>query len=270
MRGASRVSLAACRERLAAAIDDGADADQLGDELFAITRLLDRQGAVRRALSDPSRPAEARADLAHALLDGKVSQAAADLTAEAARQRWSAPGDQPDAIEQLGVIALITSAEAAGKLDDLEDQLFRFGRIVSANPSLRLALSSPFLAAERKQQLLDALLKRKAIKQTLRLVTQSATEPRGRSLDASLEEFARLAAERRERLVAEVHVAAPLTPRQRTRLAAALASAYGHDVHLNIVIDPQVLGGLSIRVGEELIDGSTASRLAELRRRMAA
>ncbi len=270
MRGASRAALATCREQLAAAIDSGAQADQLGDELFAVTDLLDRQAAVRRALSDPSRPQQARADLAQALLEGKVSQVAVELVTGAARQRWSAPGDLSDATEQLGVIALVTAAEAAGKLDELEDELFRFGRVVGSDPSLRLALSNPFLAAEHKQEVLDALLKRQATRQTVRLVSQAAVHPRGRSLDASLEEFARLAAQRRERLVAEVHVATALTAKQRGRLAAALSAAYGHDVHLNIVIDPQVLGGMSIRIGDELIDGSTASRLAELRRRMAA
>ena len=93
---------------------------------------------------------------------------------------------------------------------------------------------------------------------------------RGRSLDASLEEYARLAAERRERLVAEVHVAIALTAQQRRRLAAALAAAYGRDVHLNVVLDPQVIGGMSVQIADEIIDGSMAGRLADLRRRLAA
>jgi F-type H+-transporting ATPase subunit delta len=95
-------------------------------------------------------------------------------------------------------------------------------------------------------------------------------QARGRTLDASLEEYARLAAERRERLVAEVHVAIALTDVQRRRLAAALAASYGRDVHLNIVLDPKVIGGMSIQIAEERIDGTVASRLAGLRRRLAA
>ncbi len=79
-----------------------------------------------------------------------------------------------------------------------------------------------------------------------------------------------MAAERRERLLAEVHVAIALTAEQRGRLAAALADTYGRDVHLNIVVDPQVIGGMSVRISDELIDGSMASRLAGLRRRLAA
>jgi F-type H+-transporting ATPase subunit delta len=141
---------------------------------------------------------------------------------------------------------------------------------VNAEPELRTALSSPFFPAERKRGLLDALLGGKVTQATMRLVTQAAVQTRGRSLDASLEEYARLAAERRERLVAEVHVAIALSAEQRSRLAAALAAAYGHDVHLNIVLDPQVVGGVSVQIAGEVIDGSMASRLAEVRRRLAA
>ena len=104
----------------------------------------------------------------------------------------------------------------------------------------------------------------------MRLITQATLQARGRTLDASLEEFARLAAERRERLVAEVHVAIALTAAQRRRLAAALAASYGHDVHLNIVLDPKVIGGMSVQIAGERIDGTMASRLAGLRRRLAA
>ncbi len=87
--------------------------------------------------------------------------------------------------------------------------------------------------------------------------------PLGRSLDLSLEEYARLAARRRERLVAEVHVAVALTDAQRSRLVEALSAAYGHAVYLNVVLDPRISGGMTVRVGDELIDGSVATRLAE-------
>jgi F-type H+-transporting ATPase subunit delta len=270
MRGASRASLAEARERLSAALEAGADAEQLGSELFAVLRVLDAQPGVRRALSDPSRPAAAKADLVEALLSGKVSPAVLEIVTVVATARWSAPRDQGDALEQLAVLAVVAAADDAGRLDDVEDELFRFSRVVGSYPDLRTALASPFLAAEHKQELVNALLQGKVSPQTLQLATQAAIHPRGRSLDASLEEYARLAAERRERIVAEVHVAIPMTAEQRGRLAAALATAYGHDVHLNVVLDPQIIGGLSVRIGDELIDGSTVSRLAGLRRRFAA
>jgi F-type H+-transporting ATPase subunit delta len=113
------------------------------------------------------------------------------------------------------------------------------------------------------------LLAGKATPEAVQLVTQASLHPRGRSLDYSLAHYARLAAEQRERLVAEVRVATDLSAAQRSRLAAVLARAYGHEVHLNLVLDPQVIGGMIIRIGGEQIDGSVASRLAAARRELA-
>ena len=125
-----------------------------------------------------------------------------------AAARWSAPGDLTDAVEQLAVQAIVAAAEHEGRLDDLEDELFRFGRIVASQPELRIALTNPFVSAEAKRQLLSrACWPARSTPEALRLITQAAVNPLGRSLDVSLEEYARLAARRRERLVAEVHVA---------------------------------------------------------------
>ena len=269
MRGISRASLAEVEERLGSVTGSPQASSQLGDELFAVAGLLASQSALRRALSDPSRPAEARSALAASLLAAKVSDATAELVAAVAAARWSAPGDLTDAVEQLAVQAMVAAAEQEGRLDDLEDELFRFGRIVASNPGLRIALTNPFLSADAKRELLGQLLAGKVTPEAQRLIVQAAANPLGRSLDVSLEEYARLAARRRERLVAEVHVAVALTGQQRGRLAAALAVTYGHQVHLNVVLDPRVEGGMTVRVGDELIDGSVASRLAEARRRLA-
>jgi F-type H+-transporting ATPase subunit delta len=269
VRGASRASLAEAKEQLAAVISGGADLSQLGDELFAVAGLLDAQAGLRRTLSDPTREAQAKAGLVQELLGSRIAPTTLELVRGLASARWSDPADLADAAEQLAALTIIEIAEQDHKLDDLEDELFRFGRIVNAEPELRSALSSPFIAGERKHELLDALLGGKVTGPTLRLVTQAADQARGRSLDASLDEYARLAAERRERLVAEVHVAVALTAAQRRRLAAALAASYGHDVHLNIVLDPRVIGGMSVQISGELIDGSMASQLAGLRRRLA-
>ena len=182
---------------------------------------------------------------------------------------WSSPRDLADATEQLGVLAAAAAAEGEGQLDDLEDELFRFGRIVSAEPGLRSALADPAPPADGKRELLDALLAGKVTPAALRLITQAVIYPRGRSLEASLDEYGRLVAAWRERLIAVVRVATGLTEDQRGRLAGALSHTYGHDVHLNVVVDPGVMGGMSVEIGDELIDGSVASRLAELRQRLA-
>ncbi len=269
MRGISRASLAEVEDRLGPVTTSPPEAVAVGDELFAVAGLLASQPTLRRALSDPSRPPEARSELASSLLAGKVSDATVGLMAAVAAARWSAPGDLAEAVEQLAVQAIVASAEQEGRLDDLEDELFRFGRIVASQPALRMALTNPFLSADAKRELLGQLLAGKVTPEAQRLIVLAAVNPLGRSLDVSLDEYARLAARRRERLVAEVHVAVALTEQQRGRLAAALAATYGHQVHLNVVLDPRVEGGLTVRVGDELIDGSVATRLAEARRRLA-
>jgi F-type H+-transporting ATPase subunit delta len=272
MRGTSRASLAAAKKRLAAVLA-GAPADQasgLGDELFAVAALLDREPGLRRSLSDPSRGGSDRVALAEGLLRGKLGAAALEQVAAVVADRWSEPGDLADACEQLAVLAVAQSADAAGQLDELEDELFRFGRIVGANPALRAALSNRFAPAAARTELVGRLLAGRVTAAALRLITQATAQPRGRSLDAGLERYASLAAELRQRLIAVVRVAVPLTDEQRTRLAAALAAAYGHDVHLNVVLDQQVVGGMSVRIGDELINGTVAGRLAELRRDLAA
>ncbi len=270
MRGISRTSIAEVEDRLEPLVGDPRAATDLGNELFAAAGVLATQPALRRALSDPSRSDQARAELALAVFSGKVSDATAGLIEAVGAARWSAPGDLTDAVEQLAAQAIIAAAEHEGRLDDLEDELFRFGRIVNSEPDLRIALTNPFLPATAKRDLLDNLLAARVTPEALRLITEAAVNPLGRSLDVSLEEYARLAARRRERLVAEVHVAVALTDRQRSRLAAALATAYGHQVHLNVVLDPKVAGGLTVRIGDELIDGSVATRLAEAGRRLVA
>ena len=268
MRGASRASLADAKERLAALADRTTSAQTLAGELFAVADVLDSQPAVRRALADPASARSARTGLVQTLLGGQVSANTIELVSAVASAQWAESADLADAIEQLAVQAIVAEADQAGHLDDLEDDLFRFGRLVGGQAELRAALSNPFAPANAKQDLVTALLGGKVTPQTIQLVTQAALHPRGRSLDRSLEEYARLAAEYRERLVAEVRVASELSAAQRSRLAATLAQAYGHHVHLNIVLDPGVVGGMIIRIRGEQIDGSVATRLAEIRRRL--
>ncbi len=269
MRGVSRASLAEVEEQLEPLTADPQVAGTVADELFAVARLLATQSVLRRALADPSRTAETRSSLATSVLTGKVSPQTADLVAAVAAARWSAPSDLTVAVEQLAVQAVVAAAEHEDNLDDLEDELFRFGRIVASQPSLRMALTNPFVSADAKRQLLSELLAGKVTPEALRLITEAAASPIGRSLDLSLEEYARLAARRRERLVAEVHVAVALTSAQRSRLIDALTATYGHTVYLNVVLDPRVTGGMTVRVGDELIDGSVATRLGEAQRRLA-
>jgi F-type H+-transporting ATPase subunit delta len=268
MRGASRASYAGLREKLAATVPGAPLAAQVGDELFAVTRLLDSEHGLRRALADTTKPGEEKAALITRLLRGRVAQTTTDLVASAAASRWATSGDLADAIEQLAIEALTLAAQFEGTLDDLEDDLFRFGRVVSGQPALRSALIGSAGEAA-KQGLLQDLLATKVSAPSLSLITQVLTHPRGRSPQVALELCASIAAHRREQLIATVRVATELTPPQRQRLARVLMTTHGRGVHLNVVLDHTVIGGMSVQIGDELIDGTAASRLAAVRRGLA-
>ncbi|MFD8301353.1 F0F1 ATP synthase subunit delta [Streptomyces sp. NPDC059690] len=270
MNGASREALAAARERLDALTDStSADAAKLADELAAVTALLDREVSLRRVLTDPAQAGEAKAGLAERLLGGQVGGQAVDLVSGMVRSRWSQSRDLVDALEELANTADLTAAQKRGALDDVEDELFRFGRIVSSNTELRAALTDRAATTSAKVELLHRLLDRRAVVTTERLVTRLVTAPRGRSLESGLESLSKLAAERRERLVAVVTSAVPLSDTQKQRLGAALAKLYGRQMHLNIDVDPEVLGGIRVQVGDEVINGSIADRIEDAGRRLA-
>jgi F-type H+-transporting ATPase subunit delta len=271
MRGVSRASFAEVSERLTAEhITSATVASRLGSELFAVVGLLDTEHGLRRALSDPGKPPAEKGAVVSALLHGKITGRTEALVAAAAEARWATSGDLSDAIEQLAVEAMVLAAEAEGGLDDLEDGLFRFGRVVAANPDLRATLADPSLPQQGKQELLRTLLEGKMTPVTLSLISQMVAHPRGRTLNAALDLSAEIAARHRQQLIAVVHTAVELSASQRRRLAQTLARTYGHDVHLDVVIDPSVVGGLSVQIGDELIDGTAASRLAAVRRKLAA
>lgn len=270
MHGASREALAAARERLDALTDNtSVDAAQLAGELAAVTALLDREVSLRRVLTDPAQAGEAKAELAQRLLGGQVGGETVDLLAGLVRSRWSQTRDLVDALEQLADTADLTAAQRAGTLDNVEDELFRFGRIVTSNTELRAALTNRSATKAAKGELLRSLLGGRADAATERLVTRLVTAPRGRSLESGLESLSKLAAERRDRMVAVVTSAVPLSDGQKQRLGAALAKLYGRQMHLNLDVDPEVLGGIRVQVGDEVINGSLADRIEDAGRRMA-
>lgn len=270
LQGASRESLAAARETLGTLIRSrDTDLGALGDDLFELSALLDREHALRRALTDPSRTGDDRAGLARAVVGEQVGGAALDVLVWAVRARWSTPRDLADALELLAVEAQVAAAEQGGRLDAVEDELFRTARVVAGSPDLRIALSDRSAPADARAALIEGLLDGQTTDETRRLVRQAVVAPRGRTFDHVLTAYGQVAADRRSRLVATVTATVPLTEEQRSRLGAALARIYGHEVHLNVEIDPDVLGGVRVAIGDEVIDGSVASRLDDARRRLA-
>ena len=240
----------------------------LAEELFSVARLLDGQVSLRRALSDPSGSPADRAGVARRLLSGRVSETALDLVETAARQRWSRPLDLVEATEALATDAALDAAEARGELDDVEDQLFRFGRIVGGDAELSRILSDRTAPAAGKTALLDRLVADRVSPITAMLVRNHLTGRAVGNAENAVERLSEAASNRRGRSVARVTTAVPLTETQERRLADLLSRLYHRPIGLQVVLDPSVLGGLVIRVGDEVIDGSIAHRLEAAGRRL--
>jgi F-type H+-transporting ATPase subunit delta len=268
---ASRESLAAAGTALDELIDRSSAADlaSLAGQLNQVTELLDREGGFRRALADSSAEPDRRQALFDRVLGRQLDTPAQDLLRPLVRERWSSARDLSDAVELLGRRASLGVAERGGNLDNVEDELFRFGRILEAEPRLRQALEDRNMPVQRRIELLDRLVGDRVDPTTRTLLEQAVTAPRGHHLERTVTELVELAAARRERYVAYVTAPAPLTAEQETRLSSALARIYGRQVSVQVGVDPELLGGLVVKVNDEIIDGSVLSRLQGLRHRLA-
>jgi F-type H+-transporting ATPase subunit delta len=271
MQGASRDALArslASFEQTFGAETDASQVAEVSEGLYSVAGLLDREPSLRRAFTDPAGSPDSRRGLAQALLGRQLGALPLRVFSDLVAERWSAPSDLRQAVELLAANAALRAAEAEGVLDDVEDELFRFARLLEREPALRAALTDPGLPDERKTALLRDLLGTRAHAATLRLVEVAVTRPRGRSLETALDELADLAAQRRQRYVAQVRVALPLEPQQESRLVASLERMYGRQIQLQVDVDPTVLGGMSVRVGDEVLDGTVQRNLEDVRRNL--
>ncbi|MBE9375750.1 F0F1 ATP synthase subunit delta [Saccharopolyspora sp. HNM0983] len=271
VNAASRDALAATELQLLQATDgaQAAEITALADELFGVAALLGSESALRRALADAATDPQSRQDLARGLLGDKLGDRALPVVAEAVRVRWSGPRDLVDGIERMARTALLVQAERAGRLDSVEDELFRLGRIIGSQVDLERLLSDPHGDVAGKHAVVDQLIDDRVEPVTLRLVRQLVARPRGQRISEGLEELAELSAKRRERSVAHVRSAFPLSEQQQERLSRTLQRIYQRPIALHLEVDPEVQGGLLIRVGDEVIDGSVAGRLQSLRRDLA-
>lgn len=241
--------------------------EQLAGELFAVVDLLDRQPALRRALTDPGAGADERGALLDALFGHRLGAATVDVVRAAVGLRWGSASGLAAALERQGVRAVLTSAQDAGNLDAVEDELFRFERVVSADAALRSAISDRSAPLESRQQLVTDLIGDRADAATTTLARR-AVAARTRSFELTVDGYLTLAAALRRRALAHVVVARPLTAEQRDRLAAALARQVGREVVLQVLVDPDVIGGVRVTVGDEIIEGTAAGRLENARRQL--
>ncbi|GAA2522073.1 F0F1 ATP synthase subunit delta [Pilimelia columellifera subsp. columellifera] len=271
MSAVSRESYAAAGERLAA-YAAGAPAEAVAataEEILSLASLLAGEPRLRRALSDPAREGQDRAGLLRSVFAGKVGAATIDLLSALVVGRWSS-AELLNAVERIGVDALLAAADLGGELAEVEDELFRFGQVVDGSPELASTVSDSSALPERRIALVHSLLVGKARPVTVRLAELAVRGFGGRNFAAGLSRLVELTAERRERQVAYVTVASPLSELAQGRLATALSGIYGREMSLRFTIDPRILGGISVQVGSDLYDGTVARRFVDTRNALVA
>ncbi len=249
---------------------------QLAKELFGILGMVDSSAGLRRALTDPSRNGDEKSALVRQLVGGKVSADAAEIAGGLASSRWATARDIGDALETLAATVVISVAEnksavsASGisGLEELENDLFSFNQAVASNHEVQRALSEPQASAAAKATLAEKLVPGVSEEAKV-LITQAVNQPRGIKPTRLVERFAELAAKRQQRWIATVSVTRPLTQTQLARLQAGLNAMYGRELKVNVNVDPALIGGIRVQVGDEVLDASVITRLGELQRQLA-
>ncbi|OBF59229.1 F0F1 ATP synthase subunit B/delta [Mycobacterium sp. 852002-53434_SCH5985345] len=267
MRSASRLAVASLAERfsdIAKDLDNKA-LSSLSAELVSVAEMLDREIVVTRYLTVPAEDPAPRVRLIERLVSGKVADATLDVLRMAVSERWSANSDLGDAIEHISRQALLEVAEREDKVDDVEDQLFRFSRILDAQPRLGIMLGDYGVPVEGRIDLLRKVLDSASARVdpiVVALLTQTVQLLRGESAEEAFQFLAKVAVARHGEIVARVSAAADLSDAQRSRLTDVLGRIYGHPVTVQLQVSDELLGGLLISVADEVIDGTLASRLA--------
>jgi len=271
LKGASRQSLAVTRsalEKLISAVD-AATAAKISADLFAMVKVLDSSSAVRRALTDYARDESAKSTLGKDIFKGLGSVKALEIFSKMAGLRWSSPRDFGNVLEFLGVQALVASAEKSGSLADLESEIFAVSETIAKSSELRAFFAVRNVVSAPKSELLTSLLSGKVTQATLDLTSYLVDHPRGRNVEAGLNDFAAAIAQIKDRQIAHVVSATALSAEQISRLAKSLTKTFGREIKVNASVKQEVVGGMSIRVADELIDGTLLTRISQADRLLA-
>ncbi len=268
MRGTSEASRDAVLEHFGAvATAAGSEATVLAEQLFSVVEALDSSGSLSRALTDPARPGTDKGTLVASLF-AEYDPRVRDVVDAFVNHRWILASDLGDAIEDAAVEAYLAAVESAGRLDAFEEEMFRVERFLAAERDVLSALGERSSKPEARVALARKLFGDVVGPTTLALIERAARQPRKRRLPAAIEYYIAAAAARRAKSVVEVTAAVELSAAHRTRLTELLRTRLGREVQVNVSVDPRVIGGLRIQVGDQVVDGTTLSKLDEARRRL--
>ena len=244
-----------------------ASPDQAQD-LFNVVDTLDASSGLRRALSDPAAPEQAKAELVNRLFGSQIGAQSAQVVSKAAALHWNTARGLSDALERAAVRTELRVAQTENALEAVNEELFRFGRTIAADAQLRDAIENRNAPLELRERLVDQLLAGKVGPGTVRLAKR-ALRARERTVALTLDSYLKLGAELANRTIAKITAAKPLDADQANRLRTALIRLAGRDVELQVTVDPAVLGGLRVQIGDQIIEGTVAGRLEDARRQIA-
>lgn len=267
MLQSSRISLQKVLEQVDAAVAGAAVDVAVGEGLLRIVSVLSEDVGLRKALADASLDSQVKRGVIDQLFESKVDPRSLEIARAAAGLQWARTQDFVTAVEVSGVTALAARAQAGSRLGRVEEELFRFARTIEADHDLGWAIGSN-APVEAKRRLVQDLLGSAAAEETTLLASQAAAHPRGLRVAETLDNYGDVLAARQRRAVAEVVVAKPLAPQQQERLAQALSRSYGRELVVHVTVDPAVVGGVRVQVGDEVMSGTLADRIADVRRRL--
>lgn len=271
MLGSSRASLESLHERLQATYDDPTWSPFLHDAGIGVLSVVDTVAAdrsLRGLWADTATSNVVKNGVLTQLFGTRIPDLAIQIVQQAIDSRWSSAADLVDALEQAGETLVLMAAERAGSLDRVEEELFRFSRVVAGSSDLQMALTNPATPPGVKEGIVSQLLDGKADPTSEELLVYLAGHLRGRRMAHAVDALSQLAAVRRNRVVAEVTSAIPLSDDQLRRLTDVLTRIQGRPVLVNVTVDPAVVGGIEVRVGDDVIDGTLANRIEQARRRL--
>ncbi len=269
--GNSRQSLSAIRIVLDGKLKgvSSAECTAVSTELFNVLLALQSSGALRRAVTDPARDHEVKTALVTDLFAASTSKSTLDLIVQLVALRWSRTSDIMHAIEQLAVEAEATAANTEDHLDQVEEELFAFSKVLVASNELRQALNSSLDSGDHKAELIKSIFGGKYAASSVRLLEQLVRVLQRRSIELALLAFIHGVTARHNRLRAVVRSRIDLSPAQREKLVSTLTKQMGQPVHVSVEIDASVIGGVEVRFDDEVIDGTISNRLAEAGRSLA-
>ena len=271
MRGeASRIADRVSRDSLAPKLRATAeDAWRIGNELFSVTNVLDRNIRLERALTDPSRPVEDKVALLNKLVGDQAHEMTMEILTDLVGRRWSRVSDIANAVEDFGVDGMMYYADATDATLQVSIELAELHSALLNLPVIRSGLSSDRAPAEARIKLLYALVGNKDLnKVTMRLAEHAACNPRNRRYLSTIHWLINKLSSHMDDTMVTVTTAAPLNQEQVDKLIAVYSKKLGRPVHINSNVDPTVIGGMRIEIGDEVTDNTVVAQLQQLQRRV--